>query len=265
MIEPWDPWWTTPSARTITLSREGAQLVQAIPEREDSPSPEFESQAKQASEIPRGPESPLPPLRQLSSAEPSPLLTLHLVDIIYSYCFTLRFYNGDWKSDPSGSASVALSISSVLGRPEKPQTLMEALSYCLEQTCSPTYKHTGGLQFGLGLVEDVVDLLTLGRGALLCLLSDLRRLIQAGIKEVKSETSQNLGSRGVKNKLKLAERKIYFVMCWVNEQPGEAWLSLAALVRAEKASALEYSRVCVSTKAQKNPESSNKVLIEEIE
>ncbi|CAB4289263.1 unnamed protein product [Prunus armeniaca] len=45
----------------------------------------------------------------------------------------------------------------------------------------------------------------------------------------------------MRSKLKMAERKIYFIMCSVYEQqPGEAWSSLVAMVRAEKSSALNY-------------------------
>lgn len=262
MIEPWDPWWLRPSARTISLSREGTQLVQPLSKDELSASPQLDNECNQASEIPLGPETPLPPISKLSSTVPSPLLAVHLVDIVYSYCFTLRLYNGDWQSDAIGSSVVVLSMSSVLGQGGQPETVLEALSNCLEQTCSPAYRHMGGLQFGLVLVDDVVSLLTLGGNALLCLLSDLHRLVQSGEKELKSEKFQKSRKLEVRNKLKLAERKIFFIMCWVHEQPGEAWSSLAAIVRAEKASAMDY--VNVSRKVEKKAENRGKVLIEEM-
>ena len=115
MIERWDPWWLRPSARTIYLGREGTQLVQPITKEEEKAASLY-SEGNQASEIPPGPETPLPPLSKLSSKEPSPLLAVHLVDILYSYCFTLRLYNGDWQSDAIGSVSVVLTVSSVLGQ-----------------------------------------------------------------------------------------------------------------------------------------------------
>ena len=96
MIEPWEPWWLKPSARRVSLSKEGTQLVQPLAEHKVSVSLQDDDlESYQSSEIPPGPESPLPPVSKLSSAEPSPLLTVHLVDILYSYCFTLRLYNGD--------------------------------------------------------------------------------------------------------------------------------------------------------------------------
>ncbi|PRQ16429.1 hypothetical protein RchiOBHm_Chr7g0184131 [Rosa chinensis] len=29
-IKPWDPWWLKPSARTISFSKEGTQLIQPL-------------------------------------------------------------------------------------------------------------------------------------------------------------------------------------------------------------------------------------------
>ena len=38
------------------------------------------------------------------------------------------------------------------------QAVRQALSYCLEQICSPTFRWMGDLQFGHGLVDDVISL-----------------------------------------------------------------------------------------------------------
>ncbi|XP_021816518.1 zinc finger HIT domain-containing protein 2 [Prunus avium] len=265
MIKPWDPWWLKPSARTIAFSKEGTQLIKPLANEEESMSTEDDLESNQASEIPPGPDTPLPPVSKLSSTKPSPTLAVHLVDIIYSYCFTLRLYNGDWLSDATGSAMVLLSVSSVLGQGGQPETILEALSYCLEQTCSPAFRQMGGLQFGLGLIDDVITLLTLGTPALFCLLCDLQRMVQAGERELKSEKPQKSRRAEIRSKLKLAERKIYFIMCWVHEQPGEAWSPLAAIVKAEKGSALNYEAAASRPgKVDKKAEPRSKVLIQEI-
>ncbi|XP_052208814.1 uncharacterized protein LOC127812463 isoform X2 [Diospyros lotus] len=265
LIEPWEPWWFRPSARTICLSREGTPLVQPLAKQETNASVLDDPETDQLNDIPPGPESPLLPVSKLSTNEPSPLLALHLLDIIYSYCFALRLYNGDWQSDPTGSAMVVLSMSSVLGQGGQPETVSEALSHCLQQTCSPAFRHMGGLQFGLGLVDDVVTLLLLSGSALICLLCDLRCLIQASERELKSKKSQKSKRVEIKSKLKLAERKIYFIMCWVHEQPGDAWTSLAAIVKAEKASAMEFTGNRNKTpRMEKKMEAGVKALIEEV-
>ncbi|KAL7165602.1 hypothetical protein ACSBR2_041311 [Camellia fascicularis] len=263
LIEPWEPWWLKPSARTISLSWEGTQLVQPLAKQETVASPPDDLGSDQSYEIPPGPETPLPPISKLSSTEPSPLLAVHLVDIIYSYCFTLRLYNGDWQSDPIGSATVVLSVSSVLGQGGQPETVLEAVSHCLEQTCSPAFRHMGGLQFGLGVLDDVISLLSLGGSALVCLLCDLQRLIQAALKSEKPRKSKKSEMRG---KLKLAERKVYFIMCWVHEQPGEAWSSLAAIVKAEQSSTMEFGgSKGVNLRMESKVETRGKALIEEVQ
>ncbi|GMJ06286.1 hypothetical protein like AT5G63830 [Hibiscus trionum] len=259
MIEPWDPWWLKPAARTICLNKYGARLVQP------TVSPEDDAESNQPSEIPCGPETPLPSLCKLISTEPSPLLAVHLVDIVYSYCFTLRIYNGDWQSDALGSAMVVLSISCVLGQAGHPETVREALCYCLEQTCSPAYRHIGGLLFGLALVDDVANLLSLGGPALICMLCDLQRMIVAAERELKSEKQRKLRQSEMKSKLKLAERKVYFIMCWVHEQPVESWSSLATIVSSEKSSLTEYGANKTFPKTEKNAaENKGKALIEEM-
>ncbi|KAJ6835428.1 zinc finger HIT domain-containing protein 2 [Iris pallida] len=254
MIEPWNPWWKQRSAQRISLSPDGSRLIRPLHEQNES----------NLSEVPAGPENPLPPLSKLSQASPSPLLAVHLVDILYSYCFTLRLYNGDWHADPLGAATEVLTLSAVLSDDARPETVAEALSSCLEKICSPMYRHTGGFPFGIGIIDDVNSLLSLGGNALICLLSDLRMLIQAGEGMIKSEMSSKGKRSGSSRKLKGAERKAYFLMCWVHEQPGEAWSSLASLVEVEKASILAVNRGRKKPgTAEEKDLSRSKVLIEE--
>ncbi|CAN8251733.1 unnamed protein product [Cochlearia groenlandica] len=253
MIQPWDPWWLQ---RSISLGSGGKKLVESV-DKED------EEEATMVSEIPQGPDTPLISLSKLSSTNPSPLLPIHLIDIVYSYCFALRIYNGDWRSDSLGSATMVLTVSSVLGQSSQPETIKEVLSFCLEQTCSPAYKNLGGgLIFGLNLVDDVIRLLSLGNGALLCLLCDLQRLILGAIQEGKSSLGRDL-----KKKLKLAERKVFFMMCWVNEQSREVWQVLESAVKAEKDTVIQVndSKVFQETKKKDHIRKVGGVVIEEIE
>ncbi|XP_011628335.1 zinc finger HIT domain-containing protein 2 isoform X1 [Amborella trichopoda] len=243
VIEPWTPWWLNPSAKSLSLSHKGTRLVQPL-HKENPPQGNPDSPF---SDVPPGPEAPMAPLSQLTKTEPSPLLAVHLVDVIYSYCFTLRLYNGDWQSDPLGASMVLLSISSVLGEGHRPETVSEALALCLEKTCSPLYKHVGGLTFGLILFEDAKSLLSLGGAVLVCMLNDLQRLMEEGVRELKGE---NIGigkkSRGSGRKLRAASKKAYFLMCWVHEQgmgrKAWSWSSLAGLVGVERA-ALAHTNV----------------------
>jgi len=215
MIEPWTPWWKKPSARMKTLSPDGSQLVRQVREEDTATSGPMTDQEPSINEMPEGPESPLPALKQLTRAEPSPLLAVHLVDILYSYCFTLRLYNGDWHSDPLGACTVALSMSKVMGEDAKPETVPEALTACIEETCSPAYRHTGGFRFAIGLLDDIVSILFLGHNVLVCALSDFHRLIEAGKSMLKAEKVGKIESVQSSSKLCGAARKLFFMTCWV--------------------------------------------------
>lgn len=265
LIKPWEPWWSKPSAKYISLGQDGTQLVQPLVKEDTAVSSEDGIESDPLHDVPLGPDSPLPSVSKLSAAGPSPLLAVHLVDIMYSYCFTLRLYNGDWQSDPIGSATVLLSISSVLGQGGLPETVLEALSHCMEQTCSPAFRHMGGLQFALGLINDTIALLHLDTPALVCMLCDLRRLIQHAEKNLKSEKSRKSKSSEIKTKLKSAERKVYFIMCWAHEQPQEAWSSIAAIVEAEKSRLVEFIGSKTSVPKMKKVQNEGKPLIKEVE
>ncbi|XP_055821763.1 uncharacterized protein LOC129890221 isoform X2 [Solanum dulcamara] len=265
LIKPWEPWWLNPSAKYISLGQDGTQLVQPLVREDTAVSSEDGIESDPLHDIPLGPDSPLPSVSKLSAARPSPLLAVHLVDIMYSYCFTLRLYNGDWQSDPIGSATVLLSVSSVLGQGGQPETVLEALSHCMEQTCSPAFRHMGGLQFALGLINDTITVLHLETPALVCLLCDLRRLIQHAEKDLKSEKPRKSKSSEIKTKLKSAERKVYFIMCWAHEQPREAWSSIAAIVEGEKSRLVEFVGSKTSVPKMKKVQNEGKPLIKEVE
>ncbi|CAN4077497.1 unnamed protein product [Withania somnifera] len=265
LIKPWEYWWLKPSAKCISVGQDGTQLVKPLVREDTAVSSEDGIDGDPLHDISLGPDSPLPSVSKLSSTGPSPLLAVHLIDIMYSYCYTLRLYNGDWQSDSIGSATVLLSISSVLGQGEQPQTVPEALSHCMEQTCSPAFRHMGGLQFALGLIDDTITLLHLGCPALVCLLCDLRRLIQHTEKDLKSEKPRKSKSSEIKTKLKSAERKVYFIMCWAYEQPQEAWSSIAAIVEAEKSRLVEFVGSKASVPQMKKLQNEGKPLIEEVE
>ncbi|KAJ3708401.1 hypothetical protein LUZ61_012106 [Rhynchospora tenuis] len=62
LIEPWTPWWTKSSAKSILLGHGGRQLITQI-NTEPDPS---NNAAPVDEEIPPGPDSPLPQLNQLT-------------------------------------------------------------------------------------------------------------------------------------------------------------------------------------------------------
>lgn len=245
MIKPWEPWWLSPFVKKIALNKEGNRVVQPV-ESTDA----MLDNANEIFDVPPPLDSPLPPLKQLTSKLPSPLLGVHLVEVLYSYCFTLRFYNGDWVCDAFDAAWTCLSVSHVLQQSAIPQTVGEALNSCFEIVCSPLFKSAGGYKFALALLDDVAALLHVGRAGGICALSELHRLLNKAVKDTKQGDGNtirkghlklDLSREPVKTKastssdLKAACKKVFFLLCWTNEQPAEIFSSLALLIETEKA------------------------------
>ena len=169
----------------------------------------------------------------------------------------------------------------------------------------------GGLhwhRFGVGLLDDISLLLGLRREGLLCALADMDRILGSAQIELQMETkalkekpstssrkrvvsvrqpdrnvdvtSKRKSSTKVHSsqsrRLQLAQKKVYFMMCWVNEQPEEAYDVLVSSVQEEKSLLI----VCDSSNSSKvenivfnnekivkegeGPTASKKVLIQEV-
>uniref|UniRef100_A0A7I4BAU3 HIT-type domain-containing protein n=1 Tax=Physcomitrium patens TaxID=3218 RepID=A0A7I4BAU3_PHYPA len=199
LIKPWDPWWTHPLAHNISLTKSGMQLVQ--------------------------------PLEEQTPKEVTSLDEEALSD----------------SGDPLDAALVLLCIAKVLGVGSTPESVSAALAGCLESVCSPSFKHAGGYRFGSSLFDDTALLLRLKREGILCALADAYRLIDCAVKDLKTHVKNKEGSSTAilkegsssappksrvkhekkgyskrrssnSRRLRTAQKKLYFMICWVNEQ-----------------------------------------------
>ncbi|MCO5569740.1 hypothetical protein L7F22_023455 [Adiantum nelumboides] len=263
MIKPWEPWWLSPLASRIVLTKEGTRVAQPLEHSDKDESDHFD--------VPSPLGSPLPPLRDLTSKLPSPLLEIHLVEVLYSYCFTLRFFNGDWTCDTVAAAWTCLSVSHVLGSSACPETIREALNDCFVTICSPYFKSAGGLKFALALLDDVIALLRLGRPGVICALADLHRMLEKAVKDAKQgvcppahklypATGRQKTKASSSSQLKVACKKVFFLLCWANEQPSEVFGTQAFILENEKGQVLEIQE----RKIPKVTVNSEKPLVEEV-
>lgn len=231
-IEPWVPWWTLPEAKDINLGTDGTGLIQ-----EKNVSTDLEpSGAEILSPFPRLPSDPIPTLQSLTSVDPSPLLIIHLADILYGYCFTLKLYNGDWGGDALGATEALLSISAVTGQSFVLESLDEVLSGCLSRVCSPEWRDRGGKEYAIGLVEDVANLLKLGTTGVILALTELQRMVTVGGKEMKesSKVLKNDVAKQQKNKLKGINKKLQYFLSWAFSQEDQVFLSFGSLVETHR-------------------------------
>ncbi|KAA6430017.1 MAG: hypothetical protein FRX49_00448 [Trebouxia sp. A1-2] len=195
MVQIWTPWWNLPEAGTVQLSASGAHRM-SVQDQENG------GAATAVSGLPAAPSQPLPLLASLTNVLPSPLLQWQLLDILYTYCFVMRLYNGDYSSDPQEAAMTALQVSSTLeaacsssasqlkqqqgslagaqAAPRAPPvSASEALLQCAERVCSPAVAGSVGRYTAIGLLQDVASLVQNGKSVVILVLNDLRNLFAA--------------------------------------------------------------------------------------
>ncbi|KAL0030868.1 hypothetical protein WJX77_010687 [Trebouxia sp. C0004] len=205
MVQIWTPWWNLPEAATVQLSASGIHRV-SVQYQENG------GAGTAVSGLPAAPNQPLPLLASLTKVPPSPLLQWQLLDIIYTYCFVMRLYNGDYSSDPQEAAMTALQVSSTLeaasssslaklkqqqgslaGAQTAPQappvSASEALLQCAERVCSPAVAGFIGHSTAIGLLQDVASLVQRGRSVVILVLNDLCNLFAAS-EDVLANTRQ---------------------------------------------------------------------------
>lgn len=223
-IGVWKPWWLSKEASSLQLAKDGTALIQ-VHEGDE------EEDKDTCTTIPPLPVEPIPSLDMLTRAKPSPLLAMHIVDIIYSYCFITKRYNGDPDADLPGVLGDLMSLSSILPPPSTTttptassgQTVGEVVLSCLEKACRPPISsNSESRRFLIEVLKDVVTVLQHGRSVIVTLLNDLKRIVHDAGSEVVDKTERK--------KVGAVEKKVAFFMAWANESSSAASVSASALL-----------------------------------
>jgi hypothetical protein len=226
-IEVWKPWWLSEEASSFQLAKDGTCLIQ-VPEGEEDEEEEKEDKHTSTA-IPPPPLEPIPSLDTLTKVEPSPFLSIHMLDIIYSYCFIMKRYNGDPGAYLLEVLDDLMTLSSVLPPPSittpSSRTVGEVVLNCLEKACRPATSISESRQCVIEVLKDVVTVLQHGRSVIVTLLNDLKRILHDAGSEVDKTERKKVGA---------AEKKVVFLMAWANESSSAALVSASALlVQAE--------------------------------
>ena len=247
MVESWKAWWTLPEASDIVLASDGGRLVREV-ESEGGSAGESPGSS---SAVPPPPDEPLPPLARLTPVKPSQSLRWHLLDVLGGYTLTLRAHDGDWSADPLAAVATLLSLSAVLSagaeRPSRatggaagtastdlPCTAASALHGVgsrAASSASGVMAAAAAAASAGGMTRDVLALLRGGRGAAVVALADTRRMVLAAAADLPGGgdgsgtgrggsgrlTRAGWGSSGLsRGALSRLERKVFFLLCWVN-------------------------------------------------
>jgi len=216
MITLWQPWWQQPSSA----------MVQECANFENE-----ERELKAESQKPPTILENIPPLSSLLKKEPSPFLTFNLVDILFSYAYIMRYFNGDPGSEAGDAISFLVEISAVFQSNAVHNSLDSALDSCFANILKPSV--SGAPDFGWAVLEDV-KLLVGQKSFTLMGLSDLHGLVSQAINDdAKSQKPAGRSAREakeVRTKLVALQRKVFFFVVWVHEQDEALFRTTAALI-----------------------------------
>ena len=215
--------------------------------------------------LPNPPAAPLPLLRKLTAAVPSPLLVWQLLQLIYGYCWVMRLYNGESDGDETADAvlqaapplrcRLALRCTSNFRFPaisfhanklcracspdlaDEPPALScaEAMLRSIETACrSPLL--LAGLQsraLAVATLYDVVAVLQHGRPTVLCALADAQRILANANRAFGGAGAQGSVSRSTRRRWTTGLKKLDFFLSWANELPASEYITLHQLALHE--------------------------------
>jgi len=191
-VDVWEPWWT----------RKPDMILPGLDEKE-------EEGHKYPQVIPA-----LVKLNTIISDAPSPLLKYNLVNILYSYAYVMRLFNGDYRSDLADAISTVMALSCVLNENYICQSTIEAMEKAVHTSLLPPV--LGNKSFAIGVLEDISQILGY-KQHVMAALSDLHKLF----KESKLR------------RFKIYTRKVYFFLVWVNEEHGSLFQMLSEEAKVE--------------------------------
>lgn len=257
-IKLWQPWWLL-DARTYQRETEAKRQELVIEEINSS---SIEDSSSEDEEGPILIESSAFPVRIFTTAmaraipesldsmirgSPSPSLRFHLIEILFSYAFVLRTFNGDWQQDVGEAVLALLHLCTVLSGDAKYDSVEHVLHACLLKRIDTD--HGGGRSSESEVSQRIVHDVTLLLGSKVFLLdavSDAQAMLAAYRTELqaslaltssssssseksksKSEKREEKARRGLVKRLELTDRKLQFFQIWVFHTPETAFQTTA--------------------------------------
>lgn len=171
-------------------------------------------------------------VQQLSTPA-NPLIKYSIIDVMYSYAYTMRLYNGSPMENPEQSSQTLYTLSSSLSK----NLTFESLESVVHNSLNVVLESKdlfNSLDFSNDIVLDVIDLVkgSFKRGEKVvnfidCALSDAHRILEKGRKELKHGSEKC--EVDVK-RLWLAKKKLEFFLSWM-QSSSDMVSSFAAELR----------------------------------
>jgi hypothetical protein len=255
-IDIWKPWWEAPTPLSnITYSLKTSSSLSSLSlhdeDGEDGRTSETNvakagsssssSSSLQLSEMKynllQDEVAILPGFSEVSKRPASPLMKYLLVDILFSYCYMMRIYNGDYDIDLISALNTLVSSSAVLKCDAKHESMFQVIHTCCELVANDKHNNNNNNKFDVNKTllsfKDVCIILK-KRKFVLCALADCRKLMiasnnissKSAKKRNKPKTSSSSSSStttttksdmvGTENIESNLSRKLWFFMLWAN-------------------------------------------------
>lgn len=243
--EFWTPWWTTYKPVLV-------QEVGAANGNKDSNVPEIAHS--------------IPLLSSLSSKPISPLVRHSIANVLISFCYVCRYFNGEVHKNPHEAIAELLGASSVLREAtatfdDSRAAIQASIQYLMTSKSVP-------VAFAIELLEDTK--LIAGKSDIgLRFMSDLLLLVKQVIAEVTEVTEVKVtdSKKNERKKVKLLQKKVQFLLSWMVAN-GQELANSAVDIEYELLSMKGHERTIRESHSfiRENhvPKERNKVLIEEL-
>ncbi|EDO42122.1 predicted protein [Nematostella vectensis] len=206
-----EPWWKP----------EIKKHVEVLPPLEESNLDHHytTSLSKTKSKIPSLIDKVPPLMAIIKTAQPNPAVKFSIVDVLYSYAYTMRLYNFTPQDDPRQASETFLALSSVISKNITFQST-DTVAHTSLNNSMEQKDLFNSREFSCNILLDVVEIIngftsdTSEEVSFVSLaLSDCHRLLSRGLKALRQEQ----GDKDLEKKLWLAKKKVDFLLSWSNE------------------------------------------------
>eukprot|EP00210_Caulerpa_lentillifera_P003056 g2918.t1 len=205
-VQIWTPWWESADVSGLQLSTAGTALVQEMENRG----------GKLNALIPKLPETPIPRLESLTKASViSESIRWQLLQVYLVYCYIMRRYNGDWKWDAAENLRTILNnLAMCFDAKNIPLSSAEqTVQEFIEVATAPPIGSSNERHFLITIVlRDVLKLITDGRSVMILALNDFATMVTQVRREIRGKHKKD----PIHQRLKSGERKMTFLLAWVN-------------------------------------------------
>lgn len=223
----WQPWWLL-DVRTYeceTNARRRALVIQELSAidhvDEDAPAPlgpvMIEAAAFPAAIFTHAIERAMPASLDalLHGRAPSPLLRIHVIEVLFSYALVLRTFNGDWEQDPVDAATALLHLAPVLTHTD---VTYDAVDLVLHACLAKDLDGSDARALNRRAVHDVTRVLA-HKIFVLDALTDARALVTSYASHVvtaprATSKAARAAHRSAQSQLVRVEKKLAFFQTW---------------------------------------------------